>query len=111
LSSRISLSFSSSDLCLFCPTSGTFSVCTISVAASFGVLAPFVELGVGAGAGESEDGALGRDAALAGLPEPALFIVGAVIGGLGIGVPFGRPKKAGLVTTGGLSDPAGLAGC
>lgn len=75
------------------------------------MLAPFVESGVGAGAGESKDGALGRAAALVGLPESALFIAGAAIGGLGIDVPFGRPEKVGLVTTRGFGEPVVLMGC
>ena len=89
------------------------SFCIVSLAATFGVLAPFVAFGVGAGADETEDGALGRGGALAGLPELALFIRGVVNGGLGIEGPFVRPcPKLGLVTTGlGLSGPVVLGAC
>lgn len=56
------------------------------------MLAPFVKLwaGAGAGTGEAEDGADGRGAALAGLAESTLFTGGVVIGGLVVGVPFVR---------------------
>ena len=65
------------------------------------MLAPFVEFGVAAGAGEVEDVALGIGGALAKLPESALFIEGAIIGGLGIEVPVIRVcPKLGLVTSG-----------
>jgi len=87
------------------------SFCIVSLAASFGVLAPFVEIGSGAAAVEAEDGALGRNGALAELPELVLFIKGAIIGGLGIEGPFVRPcPKLGLVTSGlGLSGPEPVA--
>ena len=78
---------------------------------SFGVLAPLPELD--AGAGEAEDGALGRGGALAGLPELVLFMPGVFIGGLDT---FGRfwpcPVKVGRITVGaGFSTLEAFTGC
>jgi hypothetical protein len=75
--------------------------------------APFVLLG--AGAGEAEDGPLGRGGALAGLPELVLFIPGVIIGGLGTEGPLGRlgpPVKNGRMTAGAdFSEPLNFGGC